>query len=177
LATVLLELNNRININYTNKNHTLIITSMLDGILDLIKDHAQGAVANAGVPADKQDAAVETTASTIVDGLKDNLSLDNVSSIMGLFGGDSSSSSVASNPIVNSIQASVVSALSSKVGLSPAIANTIASTVVPALMALLSKKSNDPNDSFDFGSLLQSFTGGNSGPGGVIGDILGKFLK
>jgi len=151
---------------------------MLDGILDLIKDHAQEVVEKAGVPADKQEAAVETTASTIVDGLKDNLSLDNVSSIMGLFGGESSSSAIASNPIVSSIQTSVVSALSSKVGLSPAIANTIASAVVPALMGMLSKKSNDSNDSFDFGSLLESFTGGNSGgTGGVIGDILGKFLK
>lgn len=154
---------------------------MLDGILDLIKTQAQEAVATAGVPADKQDAAVETTASTIVDGLKENLSLDNVSSIMGLFSGDSSSS-VANNSVINSIQGSVVSALSSKVGLSSDIANTIATTVVPALMGMLSQKSNDSGDSFDFGSLLQSFTGGKSGKseksgGGILGNILGKLFK
>lgn len=152
---------------------------MLDGILDLIKDQALGAVTQAGVPADKQEAAVETTASSIVDGLKDQLSLDNISSIMSLFGGSSSSSSAvaASNPVVSSIQGTVVSSLSEKVGLSPAVANTIASTVVPALIGLLSKKSNDPGDSFDFGSLLQSFTGGGDSTGGFLGGILGKFLK
>lgn len=152
---------------------------MLDGILDLIKDQALGAVTQAGVPADKQEAAVETTASSIVDGLKDQLSLDNISSIMSLFGGSSSSSSpvAASNPVVSSIQGTVVSSLSEKVGLSPAVANTIASTVVPALIGLLSKKSNDPDDSFDFGSLLQSFTGGGDSTGGFLGGILGKFLK
>jgi hypothetical protein len=150
---------------------------MLDGILDLIKDQVIGAVKKAGVPANKQQAAVETTTSTIMDGLKDHLSPDNISSIVSLFGGGSSAKA-ASNPMVASIQSSVVSALSEKVGLKPAIANTIASTVVPALMGLLSKKSNDPNDSFDLGSLLKSFTG-NSGGGvsGVLGDILGKFLK
>ncbi|NDV95337.1 DUF937 domain-containing protein [Dysgonomonas sp. 521] len=152
---------------------------MLDGILDLIKDQALGAVTQAGVPADKQSAAVETTASSIVDGLKDQLSLDNVSSLMSLFGGSSSSSSAlsASNPIVSSIQKTVVTSLSEKVGLNSAMANTIASTVVPALIGLLSKKSSDPNDSFDFGSLLKSFTGGGDSAGGLLGGLLGKFLK
>jgi len=150
---------------------------MLDGILDLVKEQALGAVTRAGVPAEKKDAAVETTAASIVDGLKNNISLDNISSLAGLFGGSSSSSAVtASNPIVSSIQNTVVSALSEKVGLNKTMATTIAATVVPALIGLLSKKSNDPNDSFDFGSLIQSFTGGSS-EGGLLGGILGKFLK
>lgn len=151
---------------------------MLDGILDLVKEQALGAVKNAGVPAEKRDAAVETTATSIVDGLKDNISLDNISSLASLFGGSSSTSSAAaaSNPIVSSIQNTVVSALSEKVGLNKTMATTIAATVVPALISLLSKKSNDPNDSFDFGSLIQSFTGGDSA-GGLLGGILGKFLK
>ncbi|MFV0537280.1 MAG: DUF937 domain-containing protein [Dysgonomonas sp.] len=146
---------------------------MLDGILDLIKDHALGAITNnADVPDDKKDAAVETTTSAIVDGLKNNLSLDNVSSLLGFSGGESDS---ANNQTVNSIQTSVISSLSEKVGLSKEVAGSIASTVVPALLQLLSKKSGDANDSFNFDSLLKSFTGG-SGKGEGIQNTLGKLF-
>lgn len=146
---------------------------MLNGIVDLIKDQALGAINSAGVPDDKKDAAVETTTSTIIDGLKDNLSLDNLSSITGLLGGNSAS--LASNPMVSSIQNSVVSALSSKVGLSQGVANTIATTVVPALLGLLSKKSADSKDSFNFESLIESFTGGQGGGLlGTLGKLFGK---
>lgn len=146
---------------------------MLDGIIDLIKDHALGAINSAGVPEDKKDAALETTTSTIVDGLKDNLSLDNLSSITGLLGGNSAS--LASNPMVSSIQNSVVSALSTKVGLSQSVANTIATAIVPALLGLLSKKSADSKDSFSFESLIESFSGRKGGGLlGTLGKLFGK---
>jgi uncharacterized protein YidB (DUF937 family) len=148
---------------------------MLDEILDLVKEQALGAVTDAGVPADKRNAAVETTAASIVEGLKDTVSLDTIPSLIGLLGGGSHAVA-ASNPVVSSIQNTVVSALSEKVGLNKTMATTIATTVVPALISLLSQKSNDPDDSFDFGSLIRSFTGGDSG-GGFLGGILGKFLK
>lgn len=146
---------------------------MLEGILDLIKDQAMGAITNnANVPADKKEAAVETTTDAIVDGIKNNISLDNITSLLG-FGGDSDSSS---NQMVSSIQTSVVSSLSEKVGLSKEVAGSIAATVVPALLQLLSKKSGDSNDSFSFESLLESFTGGSSQNGGGILGSLGKLF-
>ena len=147
---------------------------MLDGILDLIKDQALGAVTNnTDIPDDKKEAAVETTTSTIMDGLKNNLSFDNLSSLTGLLGGENSATS--DNTMVNSLQTSVVSALSEKVGLSKEVAGSIASTVVPALLQLLSKKSGDTNDSFSFESLLESFTGGSGKKGGILG-VLGKLF-
>lgn len=146
---------------------------MLDGILDLIKDQALGAITNnADIPDDKKEAAIETTTSAVADGLKNNLSLDNVSSLLGLSsGGDSASS----NQTVSSIQTSVVSSLSEKVGLSKEVAGSIATAVVPALLQLLSKKSGDANDSFNFESLLESFTGGSSKGGGIL-STLGKLF-
>ncbi|GHV17683.1 hypothetical protein FACS1894169_13280 [Bacteroidia bacterium] len=147
---------------------------MLDGILDLIKDQALGAITNnANVPDDKKEAAIETTTNAIADGLKNNLSLDNVSSLLGLF--SSGDSATTNNQTVNSIQTSVVSSLSEKVGLSKEVAGSIASAVVPALLQLLSKKSGDTNDSFNFESLLESFTGGSGKGGGILG-ILGKLF-
>ncbi|MDR1706429.1 MAG: DUF937 domain-containing protein [Prevotella sp.] len=146
---------------------------MLDGILDLIKDQALGAITNnADVPDDKKSAAVETTTNAIVDGFKNNLSLDNVSSLLGLSGDDSA---LTNNQTVNSIQTSVISSLSEKVGLSKEVAGSIAAAVVPALLQLLSKKSGDTNDSFSFDSLLQSFTGSSQKGGGIL-STLGKLF-
>lgn len=144
---------------------------MLDEILKLVKNQALGAVSNnAGVPDDKKDAAVETTTSAVVDGLKNQLSFDNISSLTGLFtGGDA-----AGHPVASSIQDNVVSSLSQKVGLSKEVAGSIASAVVPALLALLSKKSGDSNDSFSFESLIKSFSGGNGGILGTLGKLFGK---
>ena len=146
---------------------------MLNGILDLIKDSALGAITNnADVPDDKKDAAVETTTNAIVDGIKNNLSLDSVSSLLGGSDGDSN---LANNQTINSIQTSVISSLSEKVGLSKEVASSIASAVVPALLQLLSKKSGDSNDAFSFDSLLKSFTGDSQKGGGIL-STLGKLF-
>lgn len=149
---------------------------MLDKILDLVKDQAMDAITNnSKVPAEKKDAAIETTTNAIADGLKDQLASGNISNIMALFGGDSK----GSNALSKSIQESVVSALAEKVGLSKSVAATIASTVVPALISLVTKKNSDSKDSFDLGSILESFTGGGSGKkssGGGLLDMLGGIL-
>jgi uncharacterized protein YidB (DUF937 family) len=151
---------------------------MLDKIMDLVKDQALEAITNnAGVPAEKREAAVETTTSSILDGFKDQLTPGNITNLLGLFGGNSN----ASNALTSSIQSSVVSALAQKVGLDKNVANGIASTVIPAIMGLISKKNDDPNDSFDLGDILQSALGGgndskeNKGGGGLLDMIGGLF--
>lgn len=148
---------------------------MLDNIISLVKQQVSGAITNnAQIPEDKKTAVVETTTSTIISELKDHLTPDNLSSIVSLFG-SGSGNTTPGNVMTNSIQNSVVSALSQKVGLSPTIANTIASTVVPAIMGLISKKDSDPNDSFNLKSLVESFAG--SDKGGILGKIGGLFGK
>lgn len=144
---------------------------MLDGIINLVKEQALGAITNnAAVPADKKDAAVEATTSSIVEGLKSQLTTDNISNLLGIFGGDSGSSE-----ITGAIQKSVVSALSEKVGLNKDVAANIASAVIPAIMGLISKKNNDPNDSFHLESLVETVTGKKSG--GILGALSGLFGK
>lgn len=143
---------------------------MLDQILNLVKDQAANVITNnSQVPEEKKDAAVETTTHAIADGLKNQLSAGNISNIMSLFGSGSGSS----NALSGSLQNSVVTALAEKVGLNKTVATTIAATVVPALINLISKKHNDPNDSFDLGSVLSSFTGGDGKKGGGLMDMIG----
>lgn len=147
---------------------------MLDNILGLVKEQAVNAIANnSGVPEEKKEAAVETTASAIMDGLKSHITPDNISVVTNLLG--LTSNNAASNKIVDSIQGTVISSLIQKVGLSQSTANMIATTVVPALMSLLSKKNADSNDSFDIGSLIKSVTGGDGKSGGLLDTLGGLF--
>lgn len=144
---------------------------MLDSIIDLVKSEALNVITkNDSVPADKKEAAVEATTSSIVNGLKDQLTPDNLSNIVNLVNGNSASN----NALSSSIQDSVVSVLSQKVGLSSGVAKSIASAVIPAILGLIAKKSNDPNDSFSLESLAKSLTKDKGGILGAIGGLFGK---
>lgn len=145
---------------------------MLDNIINLVKEQALGAISgNTAIPADKKDAAVDATTSSIVDGLKEHFTSGNLSAITNLFSGGSADI----QGISSSLQNSVVSALSDKVGLNKDIANNIASAVIPAVIGLFSKKTNDPNDSgFSIESLAKAF--GGDGKGGGIFDALGSLF-
>lgn len=147
---------------------------MLEGIIDLVKDQVLPAITNnSAIPTDKKEAAVETTTSTIVDGLKEHFTPDNLASITSLFSG---SGSAGGGDIVSGLQSSVVNALSEKVGLNKDIANSIASAVVPAIMSLFSQKVNDPNDKgFSIESIVGAF--GGKGSGGILGALGGLFGK
>ena len=143
---------------------------MLEGILDLVKEQVVPAIANnENIPADKRSAVVETTTTTVVEGLKEYFTPDNISSITSLFSGESGGSN-----IVSGLQSSVVNALSEKLGLNKDVANSIASAVIPAIMSLFSQKANDPNDeAFTIESLIGAL-GGKSG-GGLLGMLGGLF--
>ncbi|WP_163319275.1 DUF937 domain-containing protein [Dysgonomonas sp. 520] len=143
---------------------------MLDGIIDLVKKEALGVITNnADVPAEKQNEAVDTTASAILSSLKDHISFENIGAITSLL--SNGANSEGANNIVSGVQSSVVSALTSKVGLNQGVANTIATAVVPAIIGIFTKKNNDPNDTgFNVESLIKTFTGGG-GMGGILGAI------
>lgn len=147
---------------------------MLDDILKLVKQEVLPAITNnAEVPSDKKDAVIETTTSTIVDGLKKQFTPDNLSAITNLFSGDTSEGS----NIVSGLQSSVVNALSEKVGLNKDVANNIASAVIPAIIGLFSKKVNDPEDKgFNIESIIGALSGGKGSSGllGMLGGLFGK---
>ncbi len=144
---------------------------MLDKMLDLVKGEVAKKVGGIdGVPAGKKSAVVETTASSLMDGLKKFATPDKLASLIGGGGGGSATSGLTKG---------VVSALTSKLGLSPAVAKTIATKVVPAVMSLLKKNVDDPsNPGFDLSSMLGALGGGSKGSGGgIMGALGGLFGK
>lgn len=150
---------------------------MLDKIMGLIKGQVENTVEGvSGIPEDKKEATVETTASSLLDGLKKYATPDKISQLASMLGGGSSSAS--SGEVAGTLQTSVVSALSKKVGLNPSVAQKIASAVIPAVMSLLKKKVGDDKDpGFNLQTLVGGLTGKDNGSaGGGVMDMLGSFL-
>lgn len=153
---------------------------MLDQILDLVKGQVADTLGGMpGVPEEKKSQAVETTAHSLLDGLKQYATSDNLSSITSMLGLGGSGSGMGAAP--QGLESKIVSALTSKVGLSQPVAQKIASTVIPAVMSLFRKKVDDDNEpGFNLESLLGSLGGKNSGGssgGGLMGMLGGMFGK
>lgn len=148
---------------------------MLEKIMSMVKGEVSDIVSGvSGIPEGQKEATVETTASSLVDSLKKYVTGDNLSSLLSSFG--KGGSGVSSHTA--SIERSVTSALTEKVGLQPDVARKIVSAVVPAVMSLFSKKVDDDNEpGFNLGSLLGGLTGKSAGSGGAgLGDMLGNLL-
>lgn len=150
---------------------------MFEQIMSLVKGQVMDKVDGiSGIPEDKKDATVETTTHSLLDGLKKYATAGNISQLVSMFGGGSSSAET--NSLTSSLESNVVTALAQKVGLSPVVAQTIASKVIPAVMSLLKKKVGDDNEpGFNLETLVGSLAGKDKGSsGGGVMDMLGGFL-
>lgn len=143
---------------------------MFDNLLKLVKEHAGDAIINnPAIPNEKNNDAIHTTTSSIVETLKAQASSGNLSSLTNLLKGKSTDA-----PIGNVIENNVVSNLMKKFGIDSTQANQIASTLVPKVMASFVKKTNDPNDkSFELSDVMNSLGVNASG----ILDKIGGFFK
>jgi hypothetical protein len=144
---------------------------MLDQIMELVKGQVAKTVGGIdGIPAGKESAVVETTAASLIGGLKKNATLDGLGALLG---GGSKGGAMAS-----SLSKGIVQSLTSKLKLNPALARTIASTVIPAVMSLINKRVADKGEpGFNLESILGGLTGGRAagtrGSGGGLGGLLG----
>ena len=100
----------------------------------------------------------------------------NLPDVMNLFSKNQNNN--GANLLQSNITSGVVSALSGKLGLSPAISQSIAAIAIPALINLITKKNNTTPDD-DASPLKDIF--GNSAKGGLLGgvakNLLGRFLN
>ncbi len=133
---------------------------MFENLLNLVREHAGDAIINnSAVPNEKNDAAIETTTSAIMDSLKNQVSSGDLSSLAGMFKGNTAN---GSNGMIDMISGNVVKNLMSKLGVENAAAANIASSLIPMVMNKFIHKTNDPNDkSFDLQNIMSSL-GGNS---------------
>jgi Bacterial protein of unknown function (DUF937) len=144
---------------------------MFENLLNLVKEHAGDAIVkNNAIPNEHNDTAIQTTATSIMDSLKGQVSGGNIADLAGLFKGNTGGASIG---MMNNISGDVVKNLMSKLGIDNAAASGIASSLIPSVMNSLVKKTNDPNDSsFDLQGIIGSLGGNNSMISGVM-DMLG----
>lgn len=148
---------------------------MLENLIKLVTDNAGDAIINnPAIPNDQNQAAIETTASSIMDSLKGQIGSGGLDSIMNLFQGGGAS---GSGSMVENITSGVAGNLMKKFGIDNAAANGIVQSLVPVVMNKLVHKTNDPEDSsFNLTDILSTL-GGNSasGGGGILNTIKGLF--
>ena len=144
---------------------------MLDQLINLVKEHAGDAIVNnPAVPNEHNEDAIKATASGIFDSLKNNATGGNLESIIGMLkgGGDSN--------VTGKISSDVTSSLAGKFGLDANSAGTIVKSLIPVVMAQMTKKTNDPNDSsFTMDGILSSI--GGAGGGDLLNSVKGLFGK
>ncbi len=142
---------------------------MFDNLLNLVKEHAGDAIINNPViPNEKNEEAIQTTTTSIMDTLKSQAGSGNLGAITDLF----SAGNAQGSGITSLVNSDVVKNLMGKFGIDSQQATSIASSLIPKVMDNLVKKTNDPNDkSFDLQGILGSLGGGN------VSNVLGGLGK
>lgn len=141
---------------------------MLDNILDTVKQYAKEAVqGSSDIADDKKDLAFQTTASTLVDGIKDFFAEgDFISKITELFSENGGS-------LFDKLKGNLSSALTDKVGLDASAASGFAASVLPSIKQAISDKAN----SFSIDGIVNAITGKNGEKDGGIIDTISDFFK
>jgi Bacterial protein of unknown function (DUF937) len=143
-----------------NKLIVKIKATMFESLIKLVKEHAGDAIVkNPAIPNEKNDAAINTAATSIMDQLKSLMANGGVEKIMNMF----KDGNILNNPEVKNITNKVAEELKNKFGIDSNQAGGIVKNMVPDVMTNLVKKTNDPDDkSFDLQGILHSLTGGDS---------------
>lgn len=143
--------------------------------MGLIKSQAMDTVNTIpGVPEDKKQQTVETTANSLLDGLKQYAATDNLSQLSSLFGqGNQEAAAGTAGNLTGGLESRIVSSLTSQVGLDSSVATRIASSVIPAVIGLFKKNVQGSDTGSGLTSLLSSLTGKSAGSSGGVMDMLG----
>ena len=97
---------------------------MFENLLDLVKQHAGGAIINnPAIPNEHNDEAVSMASNSIIDGLKGAVSGGNMNDLLHMF---SNSSNAAASPVSQGIQGNLVQSLMSRFGIDNPAATGIA---------------------------------------------------
>lgn len=150
---------------------------MMEEIMNLIKGQVEKTVASdMEIPKEKKKVTVETTTNSLIDGLKQYATPDNMSALTSLFGGGKLEDTDAVS-MSKGLESNMVSALTSKAGLSTDSAQKLAMIVIPAVISLFGKKISDKNaPGFNIGSLIDTFTGTGKGKNknsNPLGNLMG----
>ncbi len=135
-------------------------------IFNVIKTQISGQLNSADLPEGVESDSVSTTAAeSVLSGFKNQASSGDLSGIMEMFSGKETA---VDNPVMASASNDVVSQLSSKFGLDPAMASGLVAKFMPSVMNAFNSKAGAGG--FDIQSIISQFTSGG------IGDMVQNFF-
>ena len=146
---------------------------MLENLLNLVREHASESIVNNPViPNEQNEAAITEVTQSLTTVMKSQLTGENSSELLSLFG---SGSVTASNPLIGNMIKGAAGSLMQKFGISASQAGMIANSLIPKVMSSLVTKTNDPADSsFTMEGIAGALTGGKPDirnmPGGLLGE-------
>ena len=145
---------------------------MLDKLINLIRQHAGGSIINnPSIPNDKNEVAVETAGTSILETLKNALAGGRLNDVLGYF----KQGQKGSPGLVGEATDNYAHELQNKLGIPPTVANQTASNTIPNAMDQFATKTNDPSDnSFNIQDIFNQLSGNKTG-GIDIQSILNKF--
>jgi hypothetical protein len=135
---------------------------MLEELFNLVKDHSQeDIIQNQAIPNEMNNHAVGMATDSIFSGLQGAMANGGIGSILSLLGGKSSVGS--GNPLVSGIMQNFAGGLMSKFGITNPIAQSIAASLIPkALSGLVGRTSNPQDSGFNINGLIGSLMGNNT---------------
>ena len=145
---------------------------MLENLIQLVRDNVQESVVNNNeIPNEKNDEVIHAASTSIFDTLKDKLASGNASELANIFNNGNAENSPVSQQAAGNFTDKLAG-----MGINANTAKTVAASVIPMIIAKLTKKTADPSDSsFNIKDILGSLTGG-SGAGGLdLGSVMGMF--
>lgn len=136
---------------------------MLEQLMDLVREHAQGAVVNnPAVPNEQNEAVIGAATASIASGLQQELASGNTEGVLSLLGGGGNNATT-SNPVVSNISNNLVGTLLEKFNLDKGAAQQLATSLIPTVLSALGNRTSDPaNGSFSLDGILNSLTGGSA---------------
>ncbi|PSL49638.1 hypothetical protein CLV51_101973 [Chitinophaga niastensis] len=155
---------------------------MLEQLMDLVREHAQGAVVNnPDVPNEHNEAVIGAATESIASGLQQELANGNTEGVLALLSGKAENGTTADNPVVGNISNNLVDTLLQKFNLDKGAATQLASSLIPSVLGSLVHKTNDPsNGSFSLDGILNTLTGGSAqgiNLQGILGSLSGGLDK
>jgi hypothetical protein len=154
---------------------------MLEQLMDLVREHAQGAVVNnPAIPNEQNEAVMGAATESIASGLQQELASGNTDGVLSLLSG-AENGAPAGNPVVGNISNNFVGTLLEKFNLDKGAAQQLAATLIPTVLGSLVHKTNDAsNSSFSLDGILNSLTGGSAqgiNLQGILGGLTGGLDK
>lgn len=151
---------------------------MLEQLLDLVKNFGKETVVeNPEIPNEQNHEVLADATKTITSGLQNVMAGGGLQNILDLFKGNSGTGAgLLKNPMVSMMIGHFISKLVGKYNMSPSSASSVANNLIPnVLNGVITETNNPENPGFTLDGLLGSLTGGGSGGGTQLQDLLSQF--